>query len=181
MNIQYQLNREDFLQHQLYGASMKKSIKKKRWKSWLMSTFIFVVLSGVFYHYEVFMMAYYFAAFAIITLIFYPFYQKRLYRKHYEKYIDENFKNSFGHSVEVRFNDSDLLASDYTGESKINYSSFEKIIEISSHFFLKLMNGSMVIIPKSEMENEEEVRDTLRSLSKKVTIPYSLELDWKWK
>ena len=180
MNIQYQLNREDFLQHQLYGASMKKGIKKKRLKSWLMNTFIFVLLSAVFYYYEVFMMSYYFAAFAIITLIFYPFYQRRLYKKHYEKHIDENLKNSFGHSVEVRFNDSDLLASDYTGESKINYSSFEKIIEISSHFFLKLTNGSMVIIPKSEIKSEE-VRDTLKSLSKKVTIPYSLELDWKWK
>ena len=181
MNLNYSLNKEDYLQHQLYNASTTESIKKKRLKTWAIVTFIFIILSFLFYQADNKLLTYYFIAFSIITLIFYPFYQRKQYKKHYAKFINETYKNRFDKESNIVFNDMNLETSDLTGESKINYSSLEKIIEISSHFFLKIKTGGSLIIPKSKVENVEKVRTKLKVLSEKMKIDYSAELNWKWK
>ncbi|WP_445734367.1 YcxB family protein, partial [Mariniflexile sp.] len=158
MNLNYSLNKDDYLQYQLYNASTTESTKKKRLKTWIIVTFIFIILSILFYQADNKLLTYYFIAFSIITLIFYPFYQRNQYKKYYGKFIDETYKNRFDKESNIIFNDMNFETFDFTGESKINYSSLEKIIEISSHFFLKVKNGGTLIIPKSKVENMEKVR-----------------------
>ena len=181
MNLKYSLDKDDYLQYQLYISSTTKSIKNKRLHNWVIVTFIFVILSILFYQTDNKFLMYSFFVFAIITLIFYPLYQRSQYKRHYEKFIDETYKNRFDKESNVIFKDVNLETFDLTGESKINYSSLEKIIEISSHFFLKIKTGGSLIIPKSKVEDIEKVRTELRALSEKIKIDYSAELNWKWK
>ncbi|WP_299884339.1 YcxB family protein [uncultured Lacinutrix sp.] len=181
MNLKYSLNQDDYLQHQLYDASISKSAKKERLKSWLLVVFGFVLMTFYVYSNGKKFTFYISCTITLLSLIFYPFYLKKHYKKHYLKFVIDNYKNRFGIESNLAFKESFLETINTTGESKINYSSLEKIIEISSHFFLKIKTGGALIIPKSGVDNIEKTRMELKSLSKKIKIDYSSHLDWKWK
>lgn len=180
MNLKYSLNLDDYLQHQLYAASTTKSIKNKRLKNWITVTLLFVFLAFIINDDGLFL-KYYFVVASIASLILYPFFQRYQYKKHYLNYIKENYKNRFGKESNITFNETYLESIDFTGETKLNYSNIEKIIEISSHYFLKFNTGGTLIIPKLKIENNEEVKKELLNLSKKLNIEYLTTLNWKWK
>ena len=181
MTLQFSLDKNDYLQHQLYIASTSKTIKKKRIKSWLTTTLIFFVLGLFSSQTDNIFLTYYFFIFSIITLIFFPFYQRYRYKKHYQKFINENYKNRFGEEINVSFEEKTIETFDISGELKINHSSLEKITETSSYIFLKVKTGGTLIIPKDKITKKDELKTKLQSLAQKIKIDYSLALDWEWK
>jgi hypothetical protein len=107
-------------------------------------------------------------------------YLKSVYKKHYQKYIEDIYKNRFGEVSTISFNDKSIDCLDRTGESKINYMEIEEIFETGDYFFLKMKSGVVLIIPKTKVENFEKVKVELKNLSYKLQINYSQELKWKW-
>ena len=181
MTLRYSLSEDDYLTHQLYIASKTERIKKQRRRSWLILTFCSLVLSFLFSENDNKVMMYYFLALGIIILIFYPFYQRRYYRNHYQKYIKENYKNKINEITNLIFGDTFVESFDRTGEGKMYLSEFEKLIEIKEYFFIGLKTGGSLIIPKLKLENIEETKLFLKNLAEKLQIEYSSALDWKWK
>lgn len=182
MELKFSLNENDFLEHQLFLASKTDRIKKQRRKSWILVTFIFFGLSVIFFQTKNTIMVYYFLVLGIISLIFYPYYQKYHYRKHYQKYIRDTYKNRFDQIVTLKFEEDFIETSDMNGESKINYSAFEEIIEIENYFFLKLKTGGSIIIPKKlKLENIIDLKSELVQKIEKYQIKIKDELNWKWK
>ncbi len=70
---------------------------------------------------------------------------------------------------------------DITGETKINLSIIEEIIETSKYIYLKIKTGGDLILPKMKVENISKVETNLISLAEKLKINYRKELEWKWK
>lgn len=87
MELHYTLDQNDFLQHQLYLASKSERIKKKRRKSWGMACLASLSLCYLFFAMDNNFLMYSFLGFTIFTALFYPLYLRRLYYKHYQKYI----------------------------------------------------------------------------------------------
>jgi len=65
-------------------------------------------------------------------------------------------------------------------QSEIYYVSLESIEEIASHFFIFLKYGDQLIIPKLEVD-KEAAKNYLQSLAQRLDIPYTENLNWKFK
>jgi YcxB-like protein len=179
MTLKYSLNQNDFLQHQLFLASKTKSIKNRMNRTWLILSIAFLMIGISFYKNDNFNF-YFFIFFSILTLLFYPFYQKYHYKNHYLKHININYKYRFGVVSSLIFNENTIDSISEIGESKLNYTAFDEIDEIEKYFFLKIKTGGGIIIPKTEIENVEEFKIILNNLIKKYNWKEIIELNWKW-
>lgn len=180
MTLKYSLDEDDFLQHSLFTATKSERIKKKRRKNWIMVTSAVFCLALIFYFSENMHEVYYWLIFGVITLFFYPSYEKYQYKKHYQKYIAETYKNRFNETSTVIFDEDNIETSDRTGEMKINLSEIEKIIETTKYFYLKMKTGETLIIPKFKIENLDNLRNILEKLAIKLNINFEDDLNWKW-
>ncbi|PVD52399.1 hypothetical protein DC498_09840 [Terrimonas sp.] len=181
MTLTYQLDQNDFLQHQLFLASKIDRIKKKRLKSWLIASGTFFLLGFLFFDSNNPLLAYYFLAFGIVSLIFYPLYQRNQYKSHYAKFISDTYKNRFGQTANIHFAENVIETNDITGESKINLSELENVTETGEYFYPSLRTGGHLIIPKSKISNIPQLRQELRQLCGRLKINYIEDLNWKWK
>ncbi|WP_405572273.1 YcxB family protein [Winogradskyella sp. Asnod2-B02-A] len=179
MTLEYQLNFSDFLEHQLYFSAKSKLHKKNRNKTRWVVPIIYMVL-GLFLMFtkknEIYIL---FFAFAILWYIFYPFYAKRRYKKHFENHINENFKNRIGKEVTLIFDKSShvIESSDSGTQTKIKDSEFEKLIELKEHFFLRLKSELSLIIPKRAIKDIEAFKNHFSDLN----LEYKNEIEWEWK
>jgi hypothetical protein len=181
MILTYTLDENDFLQHQLFAVTKSKRIKQQRRKSWLGISVTFLLLSLMFYQSENNIMACYFLLFGLTSVFFYPLYQKRHYKNHYQKYIIDAYKNRFGQLVNIELKNESIEINDITGETKINLQNIQNITETKDYFYLEVKTGGHLIIPKSQIANVDSLRELLKELCNKLSIEFISDLDWKWK
>ena len=181
MTLQFSLTENDFLQHQLYLATKSESVKEKRKRSWLISMLAFLSLSFLFYRNGDKVIMYYFFACFIVCLFFYPLYLRSYYKKHYQNFIANTYKNRFNQIASITLNDTNIETADENCESKINLPGFEKFIETADYIYLRLISGGDIIIPKHKIEDLGILKTELQRLAKKANINFVSELDWKWK
>lgn len=181
MKVNYILDENDYLQFQLYTASKSDRIKKQRKKSWIIMTLAFLSLSFLFYTTEMKSLMYYFAVFSILSLILFPIYSKKRYYNHNKKYNLETYKNRFGNTCTITFDEINIISSDPTAETSINLSAIEEIAETSQYIYLKIKTGGSLIIPKLKVENINLVQTYLENLAEKLKINFNKELSWRWK
>jgi YcxB-like protein len=181
MKLEYQLDENDYLQHQLYTASKTERIKKQRIKSWIFVSLTFFLISLLFLKNEDKSTFYIFIMVGIITLIFYPYYLRNHYKNHYLKFIKDTYKNRFGKMSIIEFFDEEIVTNDSDSESKVKYSALDEFNEIDGHIFLKLKTSGSFIIPKLKIENLENLKSELKNIAEKYNIKQNVELEWKWK
>lgn len=181
MTLHYTLTEDDYLQHQLFIASKTRRIKVRRWQSWIIVVVALIVLTIFFIGTGNTVMAYSVGVFGIFTVVFYPFYLRDHYRRHYQKFISDTYKERFGEYSTIYFNEETLDTSDKTGEAKLNYAMFKEIVETKNHIFIRIKTGGSLIIPKSRVDNIEAVIPALKRLTNRLQINYLEELNWKWK
>ena len=181
MTLTYQLDQNDFLQHQLFLASKTERVKKKRTTSWLTVSGTMFLLGFLFFQSNNPMLGYYFLALGIIALLFYPLYQRHQYKKHYARFIAETYKSRFGQTANLHFSEHAIETSDSSGEAKINLSELEHVTETGDYFYPKLKIAGHLIIPKSKISNVYQFRQELKQLCQRLGINFIEELSWKWK
>ena len=174
------LDKEDFLRYQLFTASKSKRIKSKRIRTWILLTISFLVIGLALRQNADGFLSYYFIGFSIITLIFYPFYQRRQYKKHYEKHIQENYQNRIGIESELGFEDGYIVNISDNQEGRIKITEIQEINEIGDNLFIKVKTGESVIIP-SRFQEFDTLKEELSGLITPNNISWIKQLDWKWK
>ena len=181
MVLEFSLDENDFLQHQLFVASKSDRIKSKRRKSWMIVSLAVLIVGILFYEQDNKFMVYCFLALLIYTICFYPLYLRSLYKKHFAEFVADAYKNRVGIMTSVSIGDNLIECFDKTGESKINTTELTEISETGEHIYLRLKIGESLIIPKLKIENLVAFRTELLHLSGKLGINYTSELNWKWK
>jgi hypothetical protein len=178
MNINYQLTNSDFLEYQLYTSSKSKSHKKKRFRSRVIIPIMYM-LFGLYLAYKNGNngIGIIFVGIGILWFAFYPIYSKWRYKNHYQKHIEENYKNRINKPVEIDFDENSVNAKDFTSESKIKGTELKELIETKNHFFIKLATDVSLIVPKHSVENQTEFKKRVTELGAK----YVDELNWEWK
>lgn len=174
------LDKEDFLRYQLYTASQSKRIKNKRIRTWILLTISFFVLGLALQQSTDKFLSYYFIGFSLITLIFYPIYQRRQYRRHYEKHIKENYQNRIGIESELGFENGFLISKTESQEGKIKLTEIQEINEISDNLFIKIRTGESVIIP-SRFGEFNKFKEEIVDLISPLGVEWKKQFDWKWK
>lgn len=173
------LTADDYLTYMLYSASKNKRSKANRLRSWLVVSGSFVVIGYLFKGQDAFYF-YYFLAAGVISLIFFPFYQRYAYKKHYRKFVMDKLKGKIGKECVINFGQDMIETKDDVTESKINTSEVSEINEIGTHYFVRLNTGDALVIPKSAVNNES-FADDLLAIFQNPEIEVTEELNWKWR
>lgn len=181
MKITYSLDQNDYLTNQLYQASINKSVSNTRRKSVVFVVLLFLLIAGITYDKGNQLQSYLFIAMALVSLFLYPIYLRNHYKKHYTKYIIETYKNRFGQTSEVLFEDHQLSCTSNNSESKFNVNLIEEIHEIDNYIFVKLNSSGNLIIKKSEIPNLSDLIAYLKDLAKQRNVNYIEAFNWKWK
>ena len=181
MNLKYFLTEEDYLNHQLYLASTKESVRKQRRKSLLWICTLFVLLGVLLYDREKYVETYIFIGSAFLSLFFYPIYLRNYYKNYYNKYVVENYKSRFNKETELKFEAEFFISSDGNNETKISLKEIEEIVELKELVLLKIKLGGALIIKKPVVGEFNYLQDYLKKLSKELDVKYVEDLNWKWK
>lgn len=183
MTINYVLNKNDYLQHQLFAASKNERIKKKRRNSWIMMCIVSFCMSYLFFSSNSDFLGYYFLLVGLLSVFFYPIYQRWHYQRHFKKHIEEQRKNIGNEECEISFDNQFITTNDRTGTSKINIDETEVIHETSSYFFLRLKPGQTLIISKNTLKDVDvdSVRNEFINIANSLKIEFVSDLNWKWK
>ena len=179
--ITYEIDENDFLRHQLYIASKSDSIRKKRKRSKLSVALVYVAFALLSYFWDNYVMAAFFFLFGVLWFFIYPLWEKKYYRKHYQNFIDEHYKNRVGKMATVTFSNDFILAQDDGSESKVHTTEIEEIIEIPTTILVKLKGGQSFIFPKDKIDAFENLKTSLLELAIHLKIKYTIEADWEWK
>jgi hypothetical protein len=181
MTLTYTLNQNDYLNNQLFIASLSDRVKKQRNRSRILWAIAFLSLAGIFNTKKDSFLTYYFLTFAILYILFYPYYSRWYYKRHYTKSINETFKNRFDKVSTVIIDNEQIQDIDGSGETKISVSEVENIYETLEYFFLKLKSGLTLIIPKLKIENLDSLKIELKTIAAKQHVDFIEMQDWKWK
>jgi YcxB-like protein len=181
MTLTYNLDKEDYLNHQLFIASISDRIKKQRRRSRIVWSIAFLSMAWLFYQKRDNFLAYYFLAFGILYMLFYPYYSKWFYRRHYKRSVTETFKNRFDKLSTVTIDDKYIHDVTDSGETKISISQIEKIYDTGDYFFLRLGPGDTLIIPKLKISNADLVKKELKEIAAKLNVDLIEMKDWRWK
>lgn len=177
----YEITAEDYLTHQLFGASMNKAIKKQRKRGLILWTTAFFILAIVFYLQGNKFLSIYFIAFGIGFFLIYPIYASWIYKRYFKRYVYKHFTESNLNNMILTIDEEEIVLFNGKERGKIKISEIEKIEEIPTHIFIKLKGGRSIIIPKLKIENKEELLKICKSIAKKMNIDYYVLLNWKWK
>ncbi len=181
MILEFIVDETDYLDFQLYAASKSQRIKKNRLRSKLIVPIVYLAFGIFLLFIDKLIVSYVFMLGAVTWFFVYPFWERKRYVKHYQRYITENFKGKLNRKAIIEFNDDCITAKDEGNESKIMNTEIEMISEIPSSIFIKLKSGQSVIIPKRKNENIALLISKLNTLASSLNVSYLNENDWIWK
>lgn len=179
MKLEFIITKENLIEYQLYDFSIKKNNRKNRFKTNLPTIimYLYFLFNLISENYSLSIIS---LIFAIIFHFLYSKYLKSSYKTHFTKHVEENHKDRFDKTNSISFENFDFIeCKNNIGEIKINVTSIEKIHENKNLFFLFIIGGSCLIIPKNEVDTIE-TKTILNSFSSNHNIIYFENLNWKW-
>jgi hypothetical protein len=181
MNIEtiYSLDEEDYFAYYLYNFSNKKNsiIGRRLWFRFVLFVIACIVVTkGV----DNVIAQYGLIATTILAFILFHFSVKWLRKQLRRTIAKTEFKKHLGEIDNVRFTDEYIETINIAGESKLNLSQVKKVDEIGKYYFLKLLSGGALIIPKEKLNNLSEVETAIKEIVSKLGIEHNIDLNWKW-
>lgn len=181
MTINFKIEKNDFLIHQLYLASKSQRIKKKRLRSRVLVPIIYIGLGLVFlYGNNYFPMSLVFT-FSILWFLFYPVWERKRYINYYKEFIEENYKERLGRISVLTFENDFIDVKEDGIESKIATKEIEEIVEIPSLLLIRFKTGQSFVLPKDKISDLDKLRERLKELTTYLNIKYTIEEKWEWK
>ena len=181
MTINYKIDENDYLRHQLFVASKSEHIKKKRLRSRILVPLIYVVLGLYLLFQSNIPLAIIIFILGMLWFFVYPIWERRHYIKHYKGFIKENYKDSLGITATMELNNDYILAKDSGSESKILTTEIEEINEIPTTVFVRLKGGQSLILPKDKIANFDSLKGRLKEIANHLKIEYISDEKWEWK
>ncbi|MBO4233595.1 hypothetical protein FO675_04640 [Riemerella anatipestifer] len=181
MTINYKIDENDFLIHQLFVASKSARIKKKRQRSKVILPLIYIAFGFLFLFQDKVSLAIIFFIIGLLWFFIYPVWERRYYVKHYKEFIKENYKDRLGRTATLEFNNEFILAKADGSESKVLTTELEEICEIPTTIFVRLKGGQSLILPKDKINDFEKVKARIKELADHLKIKYGTDEKWKWK
>jgi hypothetical protein len=174
MHITFKIEQDDFLTFQLYTVSQSKNVLRTRRRGQLLTT-----VAGLLLTLNLFVTGSYIAAcvmlvFAIAIYFLYPRYHKWRLKSHFLKFSKKNYGSQFGQEESLETKGDHIISKNIAGEGKVNARELESLIEIKEHYFLKMKNGSSIILPKRDILETKELKKDL----KKMGVKMIKDLDW---
>ncbi len=181
MRIDYKIDENDFLTHQLFVASKSDRIKKKRQSSKVVWPLICVALGLLYIILGKVSGSILFFITGLLWFFIYPIWERWYYIKHYKGFIKDNYQDKLERTATLEFNNDYLIAKDNGSESKVLTTELEEICEIPTTIFVFLKAGQAYILPKDKINDIDKVKARLKELADHLKIKYHIDEEWKWK
>lgn len=181
MTYTFSLDKNDYLNHQLFFASVTLNVKEQIKNSTIMWTISYLMLSFCFFVENKPVLSVAFLILGIAWPIFYPGYAKRRNKTHFEKYITTMFEDKFDHSSTITIDEQLIHSEEENYEMKIGINQVKHIYETADYFYAHLKSGVTIIFPRKKIENLAVLEDQLRDIASKQQIRFTEMMDWKWK
>lgn len=181
MIIDYKIDENDFLIHQLFVASKSERIKRKRQRNKIIVPIIYVALGLLFLFQDRISFTLIFCTIGFLWFFIYPIWERRNYFNHYQGFIKEHYKERLGRIATLEFTDDYILAKDNGSESKILTTEIEEICEIPTTIFVRLKGGQSFILPKDKITDIDNVKVRLKELANYLRVKYEKDEKWEWR
>ncbi|MGY6647434.1 YcxB family protein [Wenyingzhuangia sp. IMCC45574] len=176
MTIKYTIEEEDFLSYQFFFLSENKRFNLiNKYMKYILSAVFVIQAISTFSRGDATLGGFFIFLATLCFLYLDKFYNKRI-KKLLLKSIRQNSANRFGTKEELQFN-ADFLNFIYAdGESKIETSALVEIVEIKTHFFIKIAQNQAYVLPKRELNNIDELKTNWQELG--ITLVDKSELSF---
>jgi hypothetical protein len=174
MLFTFKIEKDDFLTFQLYTVSKSVNVLKTRRRGQLLTSIAGFLLSVNLFVTGSKIAAVFMLAISIMTYVFYPRYHRWRLKSHFKKYSKKNYGSQFGQEENLETQSDYVISKNIAGEGKVLSSELYDLTEIRDHFFLKMKNGSSIILPKRDIKEEKGLVKEF----KKMGVPLIQELDW---
>lgn len=179
LTLNYHLTKEDHLAFQLYDASTSERIRKKRRYSRLRVPIVYLILGAVLIWAALLEFGLLMMVIGALWYFIYPKYEAKRYKKHFQEYVDENFKEKHNEAAKLELDMEHIYGSSSLGESKIKVSEVDRIEETSEHIFIRV--GAMgFVVPKRKVDDLNELNAWVNKVVAQYGVPHNVNLNWKW-
>jgi hypothetical protein len=181
MNYSYKLEEEDYHTHLLFTISKSSSAIKTRARIRLLMTISLLLFAFISYGNNSGGQTVYFFSLAVLAFFLMPLYTRWSYKKTYLKHVRNYYKDRMSEPTTLNFENDSISIFDSQGESSINFSELDEINDLADYYFLKVKSGQSIILPKKQIENQNELLNTLKKVSSTHSISWNDEKNWIWK
>jgi hypothetical protein len=180
MIFSYSLDLEDFLTFQLYTTSKSERVRRKRLGSRIFVPLVYLMFAAVFIVQHNYVATIAISTIAVLWYFLYPKWEQKRYVRQFTASIQENFGDALGRTGSIEFTKNELIAKDAGQEARIATNEIKEFNQISNYLMIKLKNGHSFIFPEKKIENWTQLMNIVVKLSTDLSIPFHIELDWKW-
>lgn len=171
MKFQYELTKQDYIDFNIYHIRNSGTLKRTLFIQRYVIAVIYLFIPFILVKVTDIPLWYWLSAFTITAVLWVTFYPKYFVSgtiKRILKMLDEGRnKDMLGKHI-FTVNEEGIIEESENGESKINWSGVEKVIETEKHIFIYISSISAYIIPKSTFEDEDIKNEFLKSLDKNL-------------
>ena len=169
MELKYEMTKDDHLAFNLHYVKHSKTIKQSLSMQRFLVPFIFLILPFVLFWITGEFLIGFFITFALISVGWIVFYPKYFYGhiiRNVKKVLNEGSNdNLFGQHVFIS-TEVGFIEKNRAGETKIGWSSIERIEENEDYYFLFFSTMNAYIVPKRSFPDEASQEDFKQMINK---------------
>lgn len=168
MKIDYQLNKQDYIDFNMNYMSNSKTIKKLFIAQRYIVPIIFLLIPSMLIKVTSIPFGYWFKAFLvcyILWVVFYPKYFKWSVSKRIIKMLDEGKNTDMLGKRSLTLTESCIIDCSTLSESKTDWSVIEKITQTQKHIFIFISSVAAYILPVNVFKNDNEKKKFIDKLN----------------
>jgi len=165
MKVTFQLEQDDYVKFNEYHSIHSPLHIKARRKHRVIVPIIYLVITVLSLLNSDYVLATVFGIFAILWFLLSPAWQKRRYRKHFQKHVAETIGDALKEPSSVELMEDGIHSTSYAGHSVFKYSVVEKIVENEGFTYIYIGKGMAIIIPHDRVD-ESEVNELVAEIKK---------------
>jgi hypothetical protein len=180
MQINFSMNRTDYIQYYLYNASKNVQLRKRRSRTRLLTFLVCLPISLMYFYQDMLLMGGGFLAMGILWYTLLPRFDGRMHKKSFERYVDQNHKSDFEDKLKVETTKQKCVLSSKAGESVFALDAISSVEETADYLFIFMNNGQSLGVPKRAVSEKEVFINALLGAGFS-SDKYVQNLDWAWK
>ena len=168
MKIDYQLNKQDYIDFNMNYMSNSKTVKRVFVAQRYITPIIFLLISFIMMKVTSIPQGYLFKGAIVcyvLWVIFYPMYFKWASSRRILKMIDEDKSEDMLGKRSLTLTDKSIINLTPQGESKTDWRNIKKITETQKHIFIFISSASAYILPARIFKDENEKKKFITNLN----------------
>jgi len=171
MNFEYELNKQDLIDFNLFHLTYSKLSRRSYFIQRYILSLSFLVLPFLLRQFTNMPLGYLFIVFILLCLywvVFYPKRIKKIVSRKISKMVDEGKNNSVVGTHKLTLSQNGIVDKSEHSEAKTEFIAIENIVEDKEHIFIYVSSNSAHIIPIRIFENDAQKKEFLAVLGQKV-------------